>query len=223
MKKLVLAIGAHPDDIEIGCGGTLCLLRDQGYEIVHLIVTSGEEGSTTLGKTELSQLRKNEARRAADMIGAKDVIFLGAEDGLTDYSKGLKTRLIAILRELRPEIVFTHSGSDHLTDHKVVHELTVASVTASAGPWYQEAGDRPHSVQKMFGYEVWSPIPAFQVAIDIGSVLNRKTKALEQHSSQIQDVDYLNAIVGLAQYRGVMSMTGSHAEVFEVLKTGPFL
>ena len=67
MKKSVLAIGAHPDDIEIGCGGTLCLLRDQGYEINHLIITSGEEGSIRLGKAELGKMPINKAQNTSSI------------------------------------------------------------------------------------------------------------------------------------------------------------
>lgn len=218
MKKRVLAIGAHPDDIEIGCGGTLCLLHDQGYEIVHLIVTSGEEGSTHIPKDQLIQLRKSEAQLSAEVLGAKKVIFLDAPDGLTSFSKDLKIQMISYLRELQPEIVFTHAKADNFPDHAVVHNLTMASIVASAGPWYPAAGLSPHQIQKVFGYEVWNPISNFQLANDISSVMERKMKALSQHKSQTGDVDYLAAVKGLAKYRAVMSMTGAYAEVFEVLR-----
>ena len=223
MKKIALAIGAHPDDIEIGCGGTLCLLHDQGYEISHVIVTSGEEGSLKSTKEELRQLRKAEARKSAEVIGSQKVIFFDAPDGLTSFTKELKVHLITLIREIRPDIVFTHAQSDHFPDHALVHKLSMAAITASGGPWYPDGGIVPHQVQKVFGYEVWNPISNFQTAINIEFSIDRKLEALKQHSSQIEDINYLKAIAGLAQYRGVMSMSGAYAEVFETLKTGSVL
>ena len=223
MKKSVLAIGAHPDDIEIGCGGTLCLLRDQGYEINHLIITSGEEGSIRLGKAELGKIRQKEALKSAEVLGVKKVIFLGIEDGFTSFSKESKIQIISNIRKIRPEIIFTHAKSDHFPDHALVHQLTMSSITASAGPWYPNAGISPHQVQKVFGYEVWSPISNFQIAMNIESFIEQKLEALKQHVSQTENIDYIEAIKGLAKYRGVMSMTGTYAEAFEILKMDSLL
>jgi len=218
MKKSVLAIGTHPDDIEIGCGGTLCLLRDQGYEIIHLSVTSGEEGSMSFEKNKLIQTRKNESQSSAEIIGTSRIIFLEAPDGFTSFSKEMKVKIISYIREIRPEIVFTHSKSDHFPDHALVHQLTMASLTACAGPWYADAGCRPHQVSKVFGYEVWNPMPSYQVASNIEASLRQKMEALKQHTSQIENINYLDAVEGLAKYRGIMSMAGTYAEVFEALK-----
>jgi LmbE family N-acetylglucosaminyl deacetylase len=220
MKKTILAIGTHPDDIEIGCGGMLAILKRHGHELVHLVVTSGEEGGNSVDRRELGERREVEARASARLLGANDVIFFREDDGLTTFSKKAKLRLISLIRQLRPDIVFTHAKSDHFPDHHVVYQLTKSALLAAAGPWYPEAGAAPHMVKDVYGYEVWNPIPEYQVSVDISSVIELKIEALQVHQSQIGSMDYLGAIRGLAKYRGIMSMAGQYAEVFEVLKIG---
>lgn len=220
MKKTVLAIGTHPDDIEIGCGGVLSLLKKQGYELIHLVVTSGEEGGHSNLKHQLAERRENEAKKSAELLMANDVIFFREADGLTMFTKETKVRLISVLRQLRPDIIFTHARSDRFPDHQVVHQLTKAAILAAAGPWYPSAGMSTHQVKEVYGYEVWNPISEYQLSIDISSVIEQKIRAIQIHHSQIGEISYAEAIRGLARYRGIMSMTGEYAEVFEVIKTG---
>jgi len=218
MKKNILAIGAHPDDIEIGCGGTLVGLRDLGYRIFYLIVTSGEEGSLSATKTLTTERRELEAQRAAEVLGASSVLFLREPDGLTFYTKECKSKIVSVIRELKPEMIFTHAASDHFPDHQIVHQLTLAAVTAAGGPWHPACGGEPHRVGQILGYEVWNPISKYQVAVDVTATFEKKVKALREHQSQIQDIDYISAVQGLARFRAVMSGTGHLAEVFEILK-----
>ena len=220
MKKSILAIGAHPDDIEIGCGGTLAKLAENGDELTYVILTSGEEGILTANKSTNAERRETEAKTAAKILGAKAVVFLREPDGLTHVAKASRIKLISLIRELKPEIVFTHAASDHFPDHRVVHNATLAAVMAAQGPWYPDAGMQPFTVKSVMGYEVWTPISKFQTAVDIGSVIEKKKAALRAHSSQVDSVDYVGAIEGLARYRGTMSMIGRFAEVFKVEKGG---
>jgi LmbE family N-acetylglucosaminyl deacetylase len=219
MKKRILAIGAHPDDIEIGCGGTLSLLKEQGYDLVYLNVTSGEEGKRFGTRIDTIAQRELESKRSGQILGASQVLFLREPDGLTSFSKETKIRLISIIRELRPALVLTHARSDHFPDHQIVHQLTMDAALGAAGPWYPGAAGHPHEIQEILGYEVWHPIPKYQFANDITRVIELKLQALQVHSSQVNEVDYTEAARGLARYRGVMSMKGKYAEVFEVLKS----
>lgn len=217
MKKTVLAIGAHPDDIEIGCGGTLALLGDRGYRLIHVIATAGEQGS--LGDPrELADRRTAEAQASAQVLGASEVRFLGLEDGLTHAPRSAKIMLMRLIRELRPEIVFTHARDDRFPDHRVVRELTDGALTGAQGPWYPEAGLAPHRVPTVYGYEVWNPIREPQCVVDVTETFARKTVALECHASQTASVNYLAAITGLARYRAATGMKGDYAEAFEVAR-----
>ena len=216
--KTVLAIGAHPDDIEIGCGGTELILKDRDYRLIHVIVTSGEEGSLSSNFNELASTREAEAIASAEILKADEVVFLRFPDGLTAYSKEMKIEVIKQIRKFKPEIVFTHSSSDHFSDHSVVHALSMSAITAAAGPWYP-ASLKPHSVSKIYGYEVWHPLNRHQLVVDVTSVMNKKLEALACHKTQTKDVAYLEGVQGLARFRGAMTMVGKFAEVFEVLKT----
>lgn len=215
--RRILALGTHPDDIEIGCGGTIAALADEGCDIRFVVVTSGEEGS--LGdKAKLRTIREEESRKSAETLGAKEIHFFGEPDGLRSFSLEAKLKLIQIIRTFRPEVVFVHSTYDAFPDHRVTSDLTRSALLAASGPWYPEGGPIPHSVETVLGYEVWNPIQAPQLTVDISSSMDRKLKALECHASQTENVNYLGAIRGLAEYRGAMSMTGKYAESFEVMK-----
>jgi LmbE family N-acetylglucosaminyl deacetylase len=220
MNKTILAIGAHPDDIEIGCGGTISALQKNGYTLINLVVTSGEEGSMVGSRKEIIKNRELEAKKSGSILGASKVIFLWQSDGLTTYSKELKMQLVALIRKYRPDIVFTHAKSDKFPDHQVVHQLTMSAILISGGPWYPDAIGPCHTVNDVYGYEVWNPITEHQLSFNITTTLNQKIKALQQHTSQLTDVNYIEAVKGLARYRGTMTMTGEFAEVFEVLKLG---
>jgi LmbE family N-acetylglucosaminyl deacetylase len=221
--KTVLAIGAHPDDIEIGCAGTECLLKRQGYSLVHLMLTSGDEGSLSIPRAQLVAQREHEASAAAKVLGVDEVIFMRQPDGLTSFSKQLKVDLIRVIRRLKPEIVFVHASSDTFLDHSVTRELTLAALRGAGGPWYPDAGHEPHVVPTVLGYEVWHPMSVHQMAVNIEDSFQTKVDALNCHFSQVADVDYVAAVRGLAEYRGALTMKGKQAEVFEILRADTLL
>lgn len=220
MPGRVLSFGAHPDDIEIGCGGTEAGLINRGYQVTHVFATSGEAGSDRIAKSELSAIREDEARAAARVLDVGDVEFLRLPDGLTQFTPEVKIAVIDLIRRLRPEIVFVHATADRLLDHRLVHDLVMAAVTAAAGPWYRDAGGEPCQVETVLGYEVWHPLPVYQLAVDISAEIETKMAALACHRSQVRAIPYDEAFRGLARYRGIMSLSGDYAEVFEVIRAG---
>ena len=217
-KKRVLSFGTHPDDIEIGCGGTEALLAARGYEITHVILTSGEAGSDKTPPWELGPIREKEAIEAAKVIGAGTVEFLRYPDGLTGFTREMKVDIIRIVRRLRPHILFIHERNESSLGHRVASELVLEAVQAGSGPWFQEAGGGPWSPEIILGYEVWHPLGGCGLAVDISATLETKIKALACHRSQTAAVCYDEAVRGFARWRGIMSLSGGHAEVFEVIK-----
>ncbi len=209
--KTALLIGAHPDDVEIGCGGTALMLKRQGYRLAAALFTSGEQGGDP-------SLREGEAREGARRLGIDELVFLRFPDGFTHPTPEMRIALIKLLRQHRPDWLFTHSPQDHFPDHRVLGQLTMDAVGGAAGPWYPEAGLAPHRVGEVFGYEVWHPLNRAQVFVDITTVLPGKLRALSAHASQITQVDYLGAVEGLARYRGTTSFLGKYAEAFESLR-----
>ena len=143
--KRVLAFGTHPDDIEIGCGGTEALLAAKGCEIAHVILTSGEAGSDKTSPWELGPIREKEAIEAAKVLGASNVEFLRYPDGLTGFTREMKIDIIRLVRRLKPHILFIHERNESSLGHRVASELVLEAVKAGSGPWFQEAGGEPWS------------------------------------------------------------------------------
>ena len=216
--KRVLAFGTHPDDIEIGCGGTEALLARRGCEITHVCLTSGEAGSNALPPWEMGPVREKEAVESAKALGAANVEFLRYPDGLTGFTREMKIDIIRIVRRLRPHILLVHERSESSLGHRVASELVLEAVQAGSGPWFQEAGGDPWSPELILGYEVWHPLDRYELAVDITATLETKIRALACHRSQTAAVRYDEAVRGLARWRGVMSLSGGDAEVFEVIK-----
>jgi LmbE family N-acetylglucosaminyl deacetylase len=214
--KKILSIGAHPDDIELGCGATEALMVSRGYEITHLYVTSGGAGSQTIPPDQLVEIREKEAQAAAAVLGAKEVIFMRLPDGLTGYDRSAKIVLINHIRRVRPDIVFLHAASDTFPDHIVVRSLCLSALRGASGPWYHESSGVPWSPSTVLGYEVWNPIPEIQLGINVSDTFAKKIEALECYRSQIKDVSYIPFMEGLARYRGGTTMMGVHVEGFEV-------
>lgn len=215
----IVCFGAHPDDIEIGCGATLAKWKQtQHATIHHVILTSGEAGTLHTPADQLIATREAEARRAAAIIGASSVEFLRFEDGLTSYTKAMKESVIRCLRRLQPDVVFCHGSEDRFPDHRVVHQLVMDALAVSSGPWYPGCGDNPTQVKAIYGYEVWHPMNRFQMSVDVTEYFDTKMKALSAFESQVTEVAYDDAFRGLARYRGVMTLTGQYAEVFEVIR-----
>lgn len=162
--RRVLAIGAHPDDIEIGCSGTLLRLADAGCEVSLYIATKGERG----GQTEV---REREALRAADKMGAVEVIWGGFIDCEVPDGLPLIENIEAAIARSRPDMLFVHFPDDTHQDHRAV------AVAA------QSAGRR---VPDFLFYESpttqhFTPV----VYCDIESTITRKIELLETHFSQV--------------------------------------
>ncbi len=121
-KPRILAIHAHPDDVEFQCAGTLCLLAQLGHEITIATMTPGDCGSKTLSPEEISAVRRNEARKAAGMIGA-DYVCLEFRDLSIVVDNDAKRRVTEAVRRVRPGIVLTAPPVDYMDDHEVTSHL----------------------------------------------------------------------------------------------------
>ncbi len=215
----VLAFGAHPDDIEIGCGGTIAGLVAKGFEVHHALLTSGDAGSQSISRNDLAEIREREASASAEILGSHSVHFLREPDGLTTFRRETKIRIITLVRTVRPTLLFVHGPSDQFPDHKLCHQLVMDALLGAKGPWYQECQLPAHQPGLVLGYEVWNPIakPQLLVPIDI----EPKLRALRKHESQLAGIRYDDAFEGLARYRGSLSGTARFAEAFEILALQP--
>jgi len=210
MKLDVLAIGSHPDDVELGCGATVALLAEQGRKVGILHLTRGESG--TRGTVEE---REAEARAAAAALGAVVVDFLDCGDGLLRRGVAEEDALIELLRRRRPEILLGPTPADRHPDHGRAHQL-VADAAFYAGLARRGAGS-PHRPAAVFSYMQHDPFaPSF--IVDVSSVWEKKLAALAAYGSQlyqpgsdrdepptkVSSPEYSRAVVGRARHFGLL-------------------
>jgi bacillithiol biosynthesis deacetylase BshB1 len=183
MKLDVLAIGSHPDDVELGCGATLALLAKQGKKVGILHLTSGERG--TRGTVEE---RRKEAENAARTLGAVELGFLDCGDGSLRTGEAEEDALIAKLRAWRPELLLGPTPSDRHPDHIRSHQLVQAAcfyagLRNRCPPTSAESGE-PYRPGAIFSYMQHDPFePTF--IVDVGAVWERKIEALRCYHSQL--------------------------------------
>ena len=178
-KLDVLAIGAHPDDVELGCGGTLALLARQGRKVGILHLTRGEAG--TRGTPDE---RQSEAENAARILGAAEVAFLDCGDGALRTGDAEEDALIERLRAWRPDLVLGPSPSDRHPDHHRACQL-VQSACFYAGlkNRHPEGGAafRPGAFFSFMQHDVFEP----SFIVDVTSTWEIKLEALRAYRSQL--------------------------------------
>jgi LmbE family N-acetylglucosaminyl deacetylase len=119
----ILAIGAHPDDIEFGCGGTLVKYARQGHQVFLLVMTDGGGGGSV-------ELRRREQEAAAVVLGASKVFWGGYPDTALPLDRDLIQHLEQVIGEVEPDFIFVHYHDDTHQDHRTVITLKVASLEA---------------------------------------------------------------------------------------------
>ena len=177
MNLDVLAIGAHPDDVELGCGGTVALLAQKGKRVGIVHLTRGERG--TRGTLED---RLMEAEKAAEELGAATLEFLDCGDGALRNSEAEEDALIELLRRYRPRLILGPAPADRHPDHGRAHRL-VKDAAFYAGLRHRGAGE-PHRPAAVFSYMQHDPFEPLFI-VDVSSVWDRKVAALAAHSSQL--------------------------------------
>lgn len=177
MKLDVLAIGAHPDDVELGSGGTVALLARQGRRVGILHLTRGERGTRGTAKERLA-----EAERAAAALGAVDLAFLDCGDGGLRTGPLEEDALIAVLRDRRPELVLSPSPSDRHPDHGRAHRLVEAACFyAGLANRGEGAAHRPAA---SFAYMQHDPFPPSFI-VDVTATWEAKRESLAAYRSQL--------------------------------------
>lgn len=212
MNRTALAIFAHPDDIEFVAAGTLLLLKNAGWHIHYLNLSSGNLGSATMSVEETTAVRRIESQRAAEILGAAWHPSLSNDLEIL-YEIPTLRKLAAVVREVQPQIVLTHSPSDYMEDHMAACRLAVTATFARGMPNYETTppihpvdGDvsvyhaQPHMNRDPLGQVVRPGL-----FVDIGSVIETKRAALAAHESQRT---WLDASQGMDSYVKTMEELG---------------
>ena len=183
----VLAIGAHPDDIDFGCGATLAKWTDTGCDVDVIVCTDGSKGTwdDSMDRAELVRIRQNEQRASARRLGVQgEVIFLGEVDGHLTSSVELRSVVTAWIRKLRPTVVLGHDPWKRYRlhpDHRNAGWLvTDAVVAARDATFFPELGLAAHRPELILLWEADQP-DHFE---DVEGQALRKYEALAEHKSQ---------------------------------------
>lgn len=193
--RRILVIMAHPDDAEFICGGTMARLAEEGCEISYVLVTSGNRGSHEPGMTmeRLAAIREQEQRRAAEVLGVRDVTFLGYNDGEVEVSLALRSELVYAIRRAQPDVLFTFDPwrpYEIHPDHRNVGTCALDAVAAARMPMYypeQLTGDTAHHrLKQVYLFSTHQP----NYWVDVSAYMEKKLEALHCHASQVNaDVD----------------------------------
>jgi LmbE family N-acetylglucosaminyl deacetylase len=190
-NQVAIAIGAHPDDIEFYMAGTLVLLQRAGWETHYLNVANGCCGSVQYDAKKTRLVRRAEARRAAKVLGAHFHESL-CHDMEIFYELKLLRRLAAVIREVKPSIVLTHSPVDYMEDHTNTSRLAVTAAFAHAMPNFRSVPPRPTAEYNLAIYHATphslrDPLRQIVVPgvfVNTTSVQDTKRAALAEHQSQ---------------------------------------
>ncbi len=198
----IMAIAAHPDDIEGWCAGTLACAIDRGATVRLLLVTSGDKGSSdpAAQPASVATRREEEARCAGRVLGLADIAFLRHPDGEVEPTPALRGQVVEWIRRWRPDTVFTHDPEhpdppyiSH-RDHRTVGRVTLDAIYPSARdplsfPDQLRAGLAPHIVRHVW---LFASTQA-DAYVDISAGFERKLAARLEHTSQTPDPDALRS------------------------------
>lgn len=202
----VLAVGAHPDDIEIFMLGLLLCYKSRGDKIHMAIATDGAAGNV-LGYSDLAVLRKEETKNALNFLG--EPYFFNFPDGELAFTQDVKTKIKDYILRLSPELIITHAPEDYHPDHKTLSHLVKDAAGFTCPIIYADT---------LMGVNF---IPDY--IVDITAFMKKKTEAILKHESQ-DPKKFVEAIKLLNRFRSAQcnAPNGHYAEAYRQEKTFPF-
>lgn len=207
----VLALMAHPDDVEFTCAGTLALLRQRGWRVHIATMTPGQCGSATLSQAEISAIRREEATRAAGVLNGR-YHCLECEDCFVRHDRETVTAAIRLVRQVKPTLMFVHSPTDYICDHEAASVVGRDAAFWAAVPNIKTPEVAPLSyvphlyyADPMEGTDAFGQAVMPSTVIDIGEVIDTKESMLVRHSSQRE---WLREHHGMDEYTAAMRSMG---------------
>lgn len=205
----VLAIGAHPDDLVILCGGTLSRFVDEGHEVVMCDVARGDKGSFTHSADEIAAIRARESANAARIAGAEYVALGLSDGGVLSGDPEQRAMMIDLVRSTRPDVIITHAPNDYMTDHNEVSKLVFDTTFLATLPLLSTDHPSHDTVTPLYYMDTLAGL-AFEPEeyVDISSVIERKTEMLQAHASQLEwlrdhdGTDVVDQMRVVARFRG---------------------
>ncbi|MGE3541264.1 MAG: PIG-L deacetylase family protein [Candidatus Tectimicrobiota bacterium] len=226
-NEVVAVFGAHPDDLDWACGGTAAAWSRTGKIIYFVLATRGDSGEDharglVLPPAEIADIREAEQRRAAAVLGVKEVFFLGQPDGRVEATFALRDQIVNVLRRLRPQIVISLDPGSwafdnfylYHADHRAMALAVFDALYPAAGnPCYipqPDEGLPAHKVREVYFSGSSQP----NTYIDITETIDLKIQALLSHRSQIPDQEEIAKYVRQVSSQRGEKIGCSYAEAF---------
>jgi LmbE family N-acetylglucosaminyl deacetylase len=205
----ILGVGAHPDDLEVLCAGTLAKYAEAGHQVVMCHVTIGEKGHFHIPSEQLAKTREQEAKEAAQLIDAESM-SLGLLDG--EVVDNLETQLLFIeaIRQAEPDVIITHSPNDiYHSDHAVVSKLVLDASFHASVPYVKTETAHHPKVPPIYYMETMAGLDFIPSEyVDISATFITKMKMLSQHKSQLKwlmehdNLSVIDSMETMAKFRG---------------------
>jgi LmbE family N-acetylglucosaminyl deacetylase len=197
----ILAIGAHPDDIEFGCGGTLSKYSEKGHKVYMLVLSKGDKGGD-------SDVRQKEQENSARILGAEKLHFGNHVDTEIVQSQKLITEIEDFLKEIKPGFIFVHYFDDTHQDHRNLSDSAISATRYIQNVLFYEGPTTQNFTPNVY--------------VDITSALDKKFESLEAHVSQvsktnIEGLSIIEAARSTAHFRGIQGRV-NYAEAFNSLR-----
>lgn len=208
-----LVVSAHPSAGDIGAGGFMCRCADDGAEVYLLVMSRGEAGVAEIPPKELGLIREKEQRKAAEILGVSEVVFLDIKDTEIFDTISTRMKIMEVIRRFKPEIVLTHSELDTHPDHKATAFATFAAAMYSSLPSVKLDPELPsHLVKSVYTYGLPGYSLAFvpEIYLDITDVIERKIKAICCHETTMKHIGWskerwVNTWLSLDRVYGISS------------------
>lgn len=190
----VMVVTPHPDDAEFGAAGTVAGLVRSGKEVIYIICTNGDKGTSDrqMKVKALVKIRQQEQRAAAEVLGVRETIFLGYADQALEYTPQFRKQLVRLIRLYRPQTVITVDPHQRYLwwhrDHRICGEVVMDAIFPYARdhlayPELLEEGLEPHKVSELLLFNAEEP----NYRVNITDTFALKLKALACHKSQLGD------------------------------------
>ena len=216
----VLAVGAHPDDLEILCGGTLARYAAEGHRVTMATIARGDRGSFVHEREEIAKLRAAEARASAALAGAAHVNLDIPDGEVNAAAPDQRLLVVDLIRQVEPDVIIAHDPHDYMTDHNEASKLVFDTSFVATLPLFESHHPNHETVAPLIYMDTVAGLGFDPTEfVDITDHFEKKLAMLGEHRTQLEwlrdhdGVDMLEQLRTIARFRGLQSGV-TYAEAF---------